>query len=89
MSPGADSTTLTSSLFVLAALFVRATIAAFARVEAAFIFAIVLAIADSSASRTIILRVTSRRLLRSPLSVFVHSTLLSQILFVCHIYSSP
>jgi hypothetical protein len=85
VSPGVDSTTLSSGLFVLAALFVRTAVTTLTGVESALTRAILAAflIAASSASRTVVLRITSRRLLRSPIMTFV----LSRILFVCHIHS--
>jgi hypothetical protein len=62
VSPGVDSTTLTSGLFVLAALFVRTAVATLTRVESTLTFAILTAflLAASSASRMIVLRITSR-----------------------------
>jgi len=84
-------TTLTAVLFVLAALFVRAAVTASARVEAAPALAILAALLLAAlAGRTIILWTPTGGLLRASPLAFVHTTLLSQILFpvVCHIYSS-
>jgi uncharacterized membrane protein YeiB len=81
---------LASGLFVLATLFIRAAGAASARVKAAPALAIVSALLIATiAGRTIILRISSRGPMRTALRPFVHASLLPQILFVCHIYSSP
>jgi len=81
---------LTPGVFVLAAFFVRAAVAASARVEVAPELAILSALLIAAlAGRTTILRTATGGLMRAALLVFMHTTLLSQILFVCHIYSSP
>jgi hypothetical protein len=78
-------------VFVLAAFFVRAAVATSARVEPAPALAILAALLLAAlASYTIILRIATGGLMRAALLVFMHTTLLSQILFpvVCHFYSS-
>jgi hypothetical protein len=83
---------LTSGLFVLAAFFVRAAVAASARVEPAPALAILAALVIAVlAGRTIILWTATGGLIRAALLVFMQTSLLSQILFpvVCHFYSSP
>jgi hypothetical protein len=75
---------LTSGLFVLAALFVRAAVAL------AFTILATLLAALLAAGRLVVLLISARRLLAATLLTLV-AALLSEILIpiVCHIYSSP
>jgi hypothetical protein len=75
---------LTSGLFVLAALFVRAAVAL------AFTILATLLAALLAAGRFVVLLISARRLLAATLLILV-AALLSEILIpiVCHIYSSP
>jgi hypothetical protein len=85
-----DSTTLTSGLFILAAFFVRAAVAASAWVITAQPLAIIAALMIAAvACRTIVVRIATGSLMRAVLLSLVHTSLLSQILFVCHIFIPP
>jgi len=84
VSPGADSTALTSGLSVLAAFFVRAAVTAVTTLMIHVLDALLIA------GRLIALRITTRRFMSAALLTLVHITLLSLHLIsvVWHIYSS-
>jgi hypothetical protein len=74
---------LTSRLFVLAAVFVAAAVAALIRIKSDVAFLVALLIAAASTRRAIILRVTSRRMLAGAFASALLHTLVS-FSIVCH-----
>ena len=75
---------LASSLFVLSAFFITAAVATLAGVELATLLTVLLPAALLATGRTIILRITTRRMLSTALTAALFHTLVP-LSIVCHI----